>query len=216
MYYDACQELPQLSLHHLDKEAQCAYCGSYVRGLGSGGRERRPAGQEAFVTRTARRAPTSPCASTSRRTATSARCGSSLVPYAGKDSINPTALILSAVMMLRHIGEFDAAAAIEHAVIVTLEEGKALTRDVVGDTNAAGTSAYTNAIIDNLGRTSSNWAVRDDKPIALPMVPSAPDMGRPPAARWSARTSSSSRGSRRRRSARAWRRSSPTPRFGSR
>jgi isocitrate dehydrogenase len=85
-------------------------------------------------------------------------------------------LILSAVMMLRHIGEFDAAAAIEHAVIVTLEEGKALTRDVVGDTNAAGTSAYTNAIIDNLGRTSSNWAVRDDKPIALPKVPSAPDM----------------------------------------
>jgi isocitrate dehydrogenase len=96
--------------------------------------------------------------------------------YAGKDSINPTALILSAVMMLRHIGEFDAAAAIEHAVIVTLEEGKALTRDVVGDAKAAGTTAYTNAIIDNLGKTSSTWTVRDYKPITLPDVPSAPDM----------------------------------------
>src|SRR5580765_3469402 len=41
--------------------------------------------------------------------------------YAGKDVINPTALILSSVMMLRYLGLFDEAASIEHAVFVTLE-----------------------------------------------------------------------------------------------
>ena len=42
--------------------------------------------------------------------------------YAGKDVINPTALILSSVMMLRHLGQGAAAAAIEDAVLFTLEE----------------------------------------------------------------------------------------------
>ncbi len=45
--------------------------------------------------------------------------------YAGKNTINPTALILSSVMMLRHIGETDAAKRVEDAVFVTLEEGHA-------------------------------------------------------------------------------------------
>src|SRR5271165_2234953 len=38
--------------------------------------------------------------------------------YAGKNVINPTAVVLSAVMMLRHLGEFEAAMDIEHAVLV--------------------------------------------------------------------------------------------------
>ncbi|MBY0398546.1 MAG: NADP-dependent isocitrate dehydrogenase, partial [Thermoleophilia bacterium] len=96
--------------------------------------------------------------------------------YAGKDVINPTALILSAVMMLRHIGEFEAAADIEHAVVVTLEEGRALTRDVVGDEAAAGTTAYTDAIIANLGRRSERWQVREHKPLVLPRVDPRPDV----------------------------------------
>ena len=50
--------------------------------------------------------------------------------YAGKNVINPTALILSSVMMLRHIGEPAAAQRIEDAVFVTLEEGEAVTLDV--------------------------------------------------------------------------------------
>ena len=45
--------------------------------------------------------------------------------YAGKNVINPTALILSSVMMLDHLGESDAAQRIEDAVHVTLEEGQA-------------------------------------------------------------------------------------------
>ena len=44
--------------------------------------------------------------------------------YAGKNVINPTALILSSVMMLKHLGESAAAQAIEDAVYVTLEEGR--------------------------------------------------------------------------------------------
>jgi len=96
--------------------------------------------------------------------------------YAGKDVINPTSMILSAVMMLRHIGEFEAAADIEHAVVVTLEEGRALTRDVVGDEAAAGTTAYTDAIIANLGRRSERWQVREHKPLVLPRVDPRPDV----------------------------------------
>ena len=42
--------------------------------------------------------------------------------YAGKDVINPTALILSSVMLLRHIGEGAAADLVEDAVLATLEE----------------------------------------------------------------------------------------------
>src|SRR5690349_5608118 len=51
--------------------------------------------------------------------------------YAGKDVINPTAVILSAVMMLKHLGEFEAAETVEHAVLATLQQGT-LTGDVVG------------------------------------------------------------------------------------
>ena len=94
--------------------------------------------------------------------------------YAGKDVINPTSMILSGVMMLRHIGEFGAASAIEHAIMVTLEDGTAMTRDVVGDELAAGTTAYTDAIIANLGRESAAWSVREYRPIVLPRVTSSP------------------------------------------
>lgn len=94
--------------------------------------------------------------------------------YAGKDVINPTAVVLSSVMMLRHLGEFEAASKIEHAVLVTLEEGKSRTGDVAGYDKGVSTSAYTDAIISSLGRKSAKWKVRDYKPIKLPQVPSAP------------------------------------------
>jgi isocitrate dehydrogenase len=95
--------------------------------------------------------------------------------YAGKNVINPTAVILSAVLMLRHLGEFQAAAAIEHAILVTLEEGKVLTGDVVGYDRGASTSAFTDAVIANLGRRSERYQVRDYKPLRLPEVDAAPD-----------------------------------------
>ena len=94
--------------------------------------------------------------------------------YAGKDSINPTAMILSGVQMLRYLGEFTAAAAIENAILVTLAAG-IRTRDVLGDAGAVGTTAYTDAIISNLGKTAPNWQIRDYKPIQMPVVSTAID-----------------------------------------
>ena len=90
--------------------------------------------------------------------------------YAGKDVINPLAVLFSAVMMLRHLQMFDIAAKIEHAVFVTLEEGKYLPRDIVGDEKAAGTKKFTQAIISNLGKRCTNWHLREYKPIKLPDV----------------------------------------------
>jgi isocitrate dehydrogenase len=88
--------------------------------------------------------------------------------YAGKNVINPTAVIGSAIMMLRHLGEFDAAVKIENAVLVTLEDGKVKTGDVVGYDKCTSTTAYTDEIIKNLGRTSKQFKVRDYKPIKMP------------------------------------------------
>lgn len=99
--------------------------------------------------------------------------------YAGKNVINPTAVILSAVMMLRHLGQFETAARIEQAVLVTLEEGKVRTGDIVGYDKGASTSAYTDMIIANLGRRSERWKVREYRPIKLPQAPPAPDYVRP-------------------------------------
>jgi isocitrate dehydrogenase len=98
--------------------------------------------------------------------------------YAGKNTINPTAMIGAAVMMLRHLGMFDQAAAIENALLVTLEEGT-LTRDVVGEEAAASTTAYTEAIIGNLGRTSAAWPAREYRPLQMPVTDSDPVTVRP-------------------------------------
>ena len=50
--------------------------------------------------------------------------------YAGKGLANPTALIMSAVMMLEHVGEAGAAARIRDAVRQVYAEGEVLTRDI--------------------------------------------------------------------------------------
>jgi len=99
--------------------------------------------------------------------------------YADKDVINPTAVVMSAVMMLRHLGEFEAASKIEHAVLVTLEDGKARTGDVVGYDKGASTSAFTEAVVSNLGRTSERYQVRSHKPLKLPRIDPAPDFVKP-------------------------------------
>ncbi|MCJ7689173.1 MAG: isocitrate/isopropylmalate dehydrogenase family protein [Clostridiaceae bacterium] len=60
---------------------------------------------------------------------------------------NPTACILSGVMMLRYIGENDAADKIQKAVEDVLKEGKYLTRDLGGNT---GTSEFTEVVINKM------------------------------------------------------------------
>lgn len=50
--------------------------------------------------------------------------------YKGLNKVNPFAIILSAVMMLRHLGEFDAAAKVENAIAQIIEEGQFVTYDM--------------------------------------------------------------------------------------
>jgi len=86
---------------------------------------------------------------------------------AGKNKANPTALILSAAMMLRHIGEGKAANDVEQAVLVTLESG-IRTSDMIGVRNPAATTEFTKAVIANLGKTSKVSPPRDYKRVELP------------------------------------------------
>jgi isocitrate dehydrogenase len=99
--------------------------------------------------------------------------------YAGKNVINPTAVLGSAIMMLRYLGEFEVASTIEHALLVTLEEGNAQTGDIVGYDKGVSTTAYTDAIIANLGRKTQTRPVRDYKPLNLPQVPKDSDTVKP-------------------------------------
>lgn len=66
---------------------------------------------------------------------------------AGKGLANPTALLLSSVLMLRHIGETEAADRIEKSVEKVIQEAKVLTKDLGGSAN---TKEYTEEIIRNL------------------------------------------------------------------
>jgi len=68
--------------------------------------------------------------------------------YAGLNKANPTALLLSGVLMLRHLGEQDAAVRVETAVREVIADGKATTYDLGGP---AGTSQFADAIIARLG-----------------------------------------------------------------
>lgn len=95
--------------------------------------------------------------------------------YAGKNVINPTAVVFSAVMMLRYLEMFNEAATIENAIFYTLEEGKVMPRDVVGDEKASSTTAYTDAIIANFGKKPSKMQLRDYKPIKMPNISSKPN-----------------------------------------
>ena len=63
--------------------------------------------------------------------------------HAGLNDANPTALILSAVMLLRHIGETEAAERIESAVLALIAEGTT-TRDLGG---SLGTDEFADAVI---------------------------------------------------------------------
>ena len=97
--------------------------------------------------------------------------------YTGKDVINPSAVLLSGTMMLRHLDEFAAAQAIENALIVTLEEG-IYTRDV-SPSGSVSTTKFTDRIIQNLGKRSERWHTRDHKPLNVKPLDAARDYVRP-------------------------------------
>ena len=92
--------------------------------------------------------------------------------YARQNVINPTAVLLSGVMMLRHLDEYEAAAKIEHALFATLDEG-VYTRDVRPE-GSVSTEAFTQGVIANLGRRSEKWNVRECRPLVLRDFPADP------------------------------------------
>ena len=67
--------------------------------------------------------------------------------YAGLNKANPTALILSGALMLRHLGHPDVAERVEAALREVVAEGRAVTYDLGG---SAGTSQFADAIIERL------------------------------------------------------------------
>lgn len=76
--------------------------------------------------------------------------------YAGQDKVNPTATILSAALMLRHLGEREAAERVEAAVAAVIAEGRSVTYDLKpsrDDPTAVGTQEMADAIVGRLG----NW-----------------------------------------------------------
>jgi isocitrate dehydrogenase (NAD+) len=66
---------------------------------------------------------------------------------AGKDIANPMAMILSAVLMLRHMAEAEAADRIDAALTAVLAQKRAITRDLGG---TAGTRAFVDAVVRKL------------------------------------------------------------------
>ena len=68
--------------------------------------------------------------------------------YAGQNKVNPTATMLSGVLMLRHLGETDAADRMESGIAGVIAEGKDVTYDMKPDrTGGVGTSDMADAII---------------------------------------------------------------------
>jgi isocitrate dehydrogenase (NAD+) len=73
--------------------------------------------------------------------------------YAGLNKTNPMAMMLSGVLMLRHLEEEDAADRLEAAIAAVIGEGKALTYDMKptrDDPTAVGTSDVADAVIEKL------------------------------------------------------------------
>jgi isocitrate dehydrogenase (NAD+) len=74
--------------------------------------------------------------------------------YAGQNKVNPVAQLLSGMMMLRHLGEDDAADRLESSIAEVIAEGRSVTYDMKprrDDPSAVGTSEVADAIIDKLG-----------------------------------------------------------------
>jgi len=73
--------------------------------------------------------------------------------YAGMNKINPMAMMLSGVLMLRHLGETYAANMLEGAIAETIREGRFVTYDMKADRDdptAVGTSQVADAIVAKL------------------------------------------------------------------
>jgi isocitrate dehydrogenase (NAD+) len=75
--------------------------------------------------------------------------------YKGQNKVNPTALMLSGVLMLRHLDEGDAADRMENAIAEVIRKGEKVTYDLKpsrDDPTAVGTSDFADAVIEEIRR----------------------------------------------------------------
>jgi len=73
--------------------------------------------------------------------------------YKGQNKVNPTALMLSGVLMLRHLGERAAADRLEGAIATVIKRGEKVTYDLKpnrDDPSAVGTSQFADAVIEEM------------------------------------------------------------------
>src|ERR671928_60192 len=73
--------------------------------------------------------------------------------YKGQNKVNPTALMLSGVMMLRHLDELEAADRMEAAIAEVIRKGEKVTYDLKpsrDDPTAVGTSQFADAVIEEM------------------------------------------------------------------
>jgi isocitrate dehydrogenase (NAD+) len=74
--------------------------------------------------------------------------------YKGQNKVNPTALMLSGVLMLRHLGEAQAADRLENGLAAVIRKGDKVTYDLKpsrDDPSAVGTSDFADAVIEEMG-----------------------------------------------------------------
>ncbi|MEM8867538.1 MAG: NADP-dependent isocitrate dehydrogenase [Verrucomicrobiota bacterium] len=98
---------------------------------------------------------------------------------AGKDIANPTAMIQSAVMMLRHLGEFQVATQIEQALFVTLQSGQGYPVDIAAGRPVVGTRQFTDMVVANLGTQSALSKPRTYDKVKVPQRESVTVINKP-------------------------------------
>jgi isocitrate dehydrogenase (NAD+) len=78
--------------------------------------------------------------------------------YKGQNKVNPMALMLSGVMLLRHIKELEAADRLENAIAEVIRKGERVTYDMKptrDDPTAVGTSDVADAVIEEMERVTA-------------------------------------------------------------
>src|SRR5262249_9744750 len=93
--------------------------------------------------------------------------------YKGQNKVNPTAVILSGMLMLRHLGEVEAGNRLEKAVADVIKEGKKVTYDLKADRNdptAVGTREMAQAICAKLKQARLHAPPLIGRPLPLHVV----------------------------------------------
>lgn len=98
---------------------------------------------------------------------------------AGRGIANPTATLLAAVAMLRHLGHLEHAVLIKNALLYVLERGEARTADFASGSPPASTMQFAEAVANALGRMPR---VPSRRPTAMPASRSRPALEQVPAA----------------------------------